>query len=142
MEDQSFWQQNEDVIGAVITLAITFLVAYVVDRFVLARAGRVADRVTEAGVSRAARTRLRVVRRLIFVVIVLIGCFLALNQFTKLDRLATGLLASSAVLGIVLGLAHYRSWPTRSRGSSWPSPSRSGSATRSRSTTRPAASTT
>lgn len=105
MEDQSFWQQNEDVIGAVITLAITFLVAYVVDRFVLARAGRVADRVTEAGVSRAARTRLRVVRRLIFVVIVLIGCFLALNQFTKLDRLATGLLASSAVLGIVLGLA-------------------------------------
>jgi small-conductance mechanosensitive channel len=105
MEDQSFWQQNEDVIGAVITLAVTFLVAYVVDRFVLARAGRVADRVTGAGVSRAPRTRLRVVRRLIFVVIVLIGCFLALNQFTKLDRLATGLLASSAVLGIVLGLA-------------------------------------
>jgi small-conductance mechanosensitive channel len=105
MEDQSFWQQNEDVIGAAITLAITFIVAYVVDRFVLARAGRVADRVTEAGVSRAAKTRLRVVRRLIFVVIVLIGCFLALNQFTRLDRLATGLLASSAVLGIVLGLA-------------------------------------
>jgi len=105
MEDQTFWQEYEDVIGAAITLAITFAVAYVVDRFVLVRAGRVADRVTEAGISRAANTRLRVVRRLTFVVIVLIGCFLALNEFTNLDRLATGLLASSAVLGIVLGLA-------------------------------------
>jgi len=105
MEDQTFWQEYGDVIGAAITLAITFAVAYVVDRFVLARAGRVADRVTEAGISRAANTRLRVVRRLTFVVIVLIGCFLALNEFTRLDRLATGLLASSAVLGIVLGLA-------------------------------------
>jgi small-conductance mechanosensitive channel len=105
MEDQSFWQEYENVIGAAITLAITFLIAYVVDRFVLARAGHVADRVTETGISRAANTRLRVVRRLTFVVIVLIGCFLALNEFTKLDKLATGLLASSAVLGIVLGLA-------------------------------------
>lgn len=105
MEDQTFWQEYEDLIGAAITLAITFVVAYVVDRFVLARAGHVADRVTEAGISRAANTRLRVVRRLTFVVIVLIGCFLALNEFTKLDKLATGLLASSAVLGIVLGLA-------------------------------------
>jgi small-conductance mechanosensitive channel len=103
--EQSFWQEYEDVIGAVITVAITFLIAYVVDRLVLARAGRVADRVSDAGVSRAAKTRLRVVRRLIFVVIVVIGCTLALGEFTKLNRLATGLLASSAVLGIVLGLA-------------------------------------
>jgi small-conductance mechanosensitive channel len=105
MEDQTFWQEYEDVIGAAVTLGITIVIAYIVDRFVLARAGRVADRVSDAGVSRAAKTRLRVVRRLVFVVIVLIGCVLALNQFTNLDRLATGLLASSAVLGIVLGLA-------------------------------------
>ena len=105
MEDQTFWQEYDKVIGAAITLAITFAIAYIVDRFVLAHAGRVADRVSEAGVSRAAKTRLRVVRRLVFVVIVLIGVFLALNEFTKLDKLATGLLASSAVLGIVLGLA-------------------------------------
>ncbi len=105
MEDQSFWKEYGDLIGAAATLAVTITIAYVIDRLVLARAGRVADRVSEAGVSRAAKTRLRVVRRLVFVVIVLIGCTLALNQFTKLDRLATGLLASSAVLGIVLGLA-------------------------------------
>src|SRR5215207_10993506 len=90
MEDQTFFQEYDDVIGAAITLAVTFLVAYVVDRFVLARAGRVADRVSEVGISRAATTRLRVVRRLVFAAIVLIGCFLALSEFTDLDKLATG----------------------------------------------------
>ena len=106
MEDQSFWQQNEDVIGAVITLAVTFLVAYVVDRFVLARGGARRRTASPTPACRARRgPGFASSAASIFVVIVLIGCFLALNQFTKLDRLATGLLASSAVLGIVLGLA-------------------------------------
>ena len=105
MEDQSFWQEYDDVIGAAVTLAITFALAFIVDRFVIGRGARVADRVTEGGVSRATTTRLRVVRRLVFVVIVVIGIAFALGQFTKLNRVATGLLASSAVLGIVLGLA-------------------------------------
>ena len=103
--EETFWQQNEDVIGAAITLAVTFLIAYLVDRFVLAKATGVAGKVGDIGAQRAAYTRLRVVRRLVFVVIVVVGIALALNQFTKLDKLATGLLASSAVLGIVLGLA-------------------------------------
>jgi small-conductance mechanosensitive channel len=105
MEDQTFFQEYDDLIGFVVTLAITFALAYVVDRFVIGRGARVAGRVTEATVSRATQTRFRLVRRLVFVVIVLIGVFIALSEFTKLERLATGLLASSAVLGIVLGLA-------------------------------------
>lgn len=103
--NQSFWEKNDDLIGAIITIAVTFAIAYLVDRIALARAGRIAGQVTDVNVSRATRTRLRVVRRLVFVVIVLIGISLALSQFTKLEKLATGLLASSAVLGIVLGLA-------------------------------------
>lgn len=103
--EESFFQQNEDLLGAIITIAAAFLFAYLVDRIVLARGGRLAGQVTEVSVSRAAATRLRVVRRLVFVTIVVIGIGLALSQFTKLEKLATGLLASSAVLGIVLGLA-------------------------------------
>lgn len=104
--DEGFWQQYGDVIGAAVTLAIAFAIAIVVDRYVIGRAGRVASRMgAERGVSRVAQTRLRVVRRLTFVVIVLIGVFLALGQFTNLGKIATGLLASTAVLGIVLGLA-------------------------------------
>ena len=104
--EEGFWDQYGDVVGAVITLAITFLIAYLVDRFVLARAARAAaTRVADVGAARAAQTRLQVVRRLVFVVIVVLGVALALSEFTELNRIATGLLASSAVLGIVIGLA-------------------------------------
>lgn len=105
MEGQSFFEEYDDVIGAAVTLAVTFALALVVDRFVIGRGARVAGTLTDAGVSRATETRLRLVRRLVFVVIVVIGVSIALNEFTNLNRLATGLLASSAVLGIVLGLA-------------------------------------
>ena len=37
--------------------------------------------------------------------ILVIGAALALSQFAKLEKLATGILASSAVLGLVVGLA-------------------------------------
>ena len=101
--DQSFWDQNGDWISAAITMAITITIAIVVDRYVLAHAGRYASRV--ADVSRAANTRLRLVRRLIFVVILVIGGSIALNYVAKLDKLATGLLASSAVIALIAGLA-------------------------------------
>jgi small-conductance mechanosensitive channel len=103
--EQSFWEQNGDVITAAITVVVAIVVAFLVDRFVLARARHVADRFGEAGVSRAAQTRLQLVRRLIFLTIILIGVALALSQFAKLEKLATGILASSAVLGLVVGFA-------------------------------------
>ncbi len=103
--DETFWQAHGDLISAVITMAVAFVVAFAVDRFVISRAGRVAGRVTEVRVSRAAQTRLRLVRRLVFVLILLIGAALALSNFAKIQRLATGILASSAVLGLVIGFA-------------------------------------
>ena len=45
------------------------------------------------------------VRRLVFVVIIVVGLGIALSQFDKLNKLANGVLASSAVLGLVLGFA-------------------------------------
>jgi small-conductance mechanosensitive channel len=61
--------------------------------------------VGEGPLSRAAETRLRLVRRLLFVVILVIGAALALSRFAQFERLATGILASSAVLGLVVGFA-------------------------------------
>jgi small-conductance mechanosensitive channel len=103
--DQSFWHEHGDEISAAITLVVTFIVAFLVDRFVIARGTRVAERMADGGVSRAAHTRLRLVRRLVFVAILLIGVALALSQFPQIKRLATGILASSAVLGLVIGFA-------------------------------------
>jgi small-conductance mechanosensitive channel len=103
--DKTFWQDHGDEISAAITLAVTIVIALLVDRLVIGRAAHVAEQMTDGGVSRAAHTRLRLVRRLVFVAILVIGVAVALSQFSEIRRLATAILASSAVLGLVIGLA-------------------------------------
>ncbi len=106
--EETFWDANGEWVSALITLVVAFVVAFAVDRFVIGRAGAVASRVGAGevtAVSRATKTRLRLIRRLVFVTILVIGFALALSQFGKLNKLATGILASSAVVGLVLGLA-------------------------------------
>ena len=101
----SFWDRHKDLVSAVVTMAIATAIAFAVDRMAIARAGHVAAKVGEGPLSRAAETRLRLIRRLVFVVILVIGAALALSRFTQFERLATGILASSAVLGLVVGFA-------------------------------------
>ena len=91
---------NGDVVTAIVTVVVAIAIAEIVDR-TLARRG---TKLTE-GLSPVANTRLRLVRRLIFAAIVLIGVMLALSQFEDIKRIGTGLLASSAVLGLVVGFA-------------------------------------
>jgi len=56
-------------------------------------------------VSRSTKTRLRFLRRLILLVVFLVLLAIALSQFTELKRLATGILASTAVLAAIVGFA-------------------------------------
>lgn len=56
-------------------------------------------------VSRSTRTRLRFLRRLLVLIVFLVLIALALAQFTELKRLATGILASTAVLAAIVGFA-------------------------------------
>lgn len=56
-------------------------------------------------VSRSTKTRLRFLRRLILLVVFLVVLAIALSQFTELKRLATGILASTAVLAAIIGFA-------------------------------------
>ncbi len=56
-------------------------------------------------VSRSTKTRLRFLRRLLILVVFLVLVALALAQFTELKRLATGILASTAVLAAIVGFA-------------------------------------
>jgi small conductance mechanosensitive channel len=56
-------------------------------------------------VSRSTKTRLRLLRRLLLLGVFLVLSMLALSQFTDLHRLATGVLASTAVLGLIIGFA-------------------------------------
>ena len=56
-------------------------------------------------VSRSTKTRLRFLRRLAIMVVFLVLAAIALSQFTELQRLATGILASTAVLAAIIGFA-------------------------------------
>jgi small conductance mechanosensitive channel len=101
----SFWDSHKDLVSAVVTMGTATVIAFAVDRMAIARAGHVAAKVGEGPLSRAAETRLRLIRRLVFAVILVIGAALALSRFTQFERLATGILASSAVFGLVVGFA-------------------------------------
>jgi small-conductance mechanosensitive channel len=88
-----------DVVTAIVTVVVAIAIAEIVDRTLVRRATKL------EGLSPVANTRLRLVRRLIFAAIVLLGLALALSQFEEVKRIGTGLLASSAVLGLVVGFA-------------------------------------
>jgi small-conductance mechanosensitive channel len=96
---------SDDWIGAGVAIAVAFLVAHFVDRAIARRGATVGELVTRGELSPAAQTRLRLIRRLVFVVIVLIGVFIAALEIPEASKIATGLLASSAVLGLVIGFA-------------------------------------
>jgi len=103
--EPTFWESHGDEVSAAITLIVAVVVAFGVDRFIIGRALSVAESKETAEFSRAARTRLRLIRRLVFLAIILIGAALALSQFASIKRFATGVLASTAVLGLVIGFA-------------------------------------
>ena len=56
-------------------------------------------------VSRSTKTRLRFLRRLALLVVFLVVGAIAIAQFTELERLAAGILASTAVLAAIIGFA-------------------------------------
>jgi small-conductance mechanosensitive channel len=56
-------------------------------------------------VSRSTKTRLRFLRRLAILVVFIVLAAIAIAQFTELKRLATGILASTAVLAAIIGFA-------------------------------------
>jgi small-conductance mechanosensitive channel len=100
----SFWSQHRDVVTAIFTVVMAIGLAQLVDRAVAQRASRLTSMVG-GELSPVTSTRLRLVRRLTSVTILVIGLALALAQFAAVKRLATGVLASSAVLGLVVGFA-------------------------------------
>lgn len=103
--DSSFWNSHGDEISAAITVGVSILLAIGVDRFLLGRAERATQDMETAVFSREARTRLRLIRRLVFLTIILVGVALALSQFTSIRRLATGVLAAEVVLAVIIGFA-------------------------------------
>jgi small-conductance mechanosensitive channel len=97
--------ETRDWIAAGAYIVIAFVAAELVDRALSRRGKRLGMAVAGGELSPVATTRLQLVRRLIFAVIIVIGLALAASQFPSVRQLATGILASSAVLGLVVGFA-------------------------------------
>jgi small-conductance mechanosensitive channel len=96
---------SQDWVAAGVTIAVALVIAHVVDRTIARRGGRVRELVGAGDISPATATRLRVIRRLVYALIVLIGVAIAASRFDELSSVARGILASSAVLGLVVGFA-------------------------------------
>ena len=96
---------SDDWIDAGIAILVAVVIAQVVDRLIAKRGARVSEFVTRGELSPATQTRLRVVRRLVSAGILLIGAAVAASNFDELSSVARGVLASSAVLGLVVGFA-------------------------------------
>jgi small-conductance mechanosensitive channel len=100
-----FFTDHGDEVRALATIVIAVVVAQLVDRALARRGKRLGSAVGMKELSPVAITRLRLIRRLVFATIIVIGVGLALLSFPRIQRVATGLLASSAVLGLVVGFA-------------------------------------
>ena len=82
--DRTFWETNGDWISAGITMLVAVAIAVAIDRFAFGRAEKAASLKDTGELSREARTRLRLIRRLIFVAIIVVGLALALSQFASI----------------------------------------------------------
>ncbi len=91
--------------AAAVTVIATLVAAWCVDIVFRHAEKRLAMRSGVASLDAAGATRLRVVRRLVFAVIIATGLFLALLQFDSFDRLASAALASGALISAVVGFA-------------------------------------
>jgi small-conductance mechanosensitive channel len=96
---------TSDWVRAGAILVVAFVIAEVVDRALSHRSRTLAKAVGGGELSPVAITRLRLVRRLIFALIIVIGLAFAAAEIPGVSRAATTLLASSAVLGLVVGFA-------------------------------------
>lgn len=89
-----FWQRALIALGMILLASVA---AKLVDR-----------RISRRGLAPGAATRYRVLRRMIFAAIVFLGVMSALLVIPQVRAVAGGVLASSAVLGLVIGFASQR----------------------------------
>lgn len=105
----SFWSEHDHLLTAIASVVIALGLAGLVNRAVTRR-----GRALTAGARRLPGggaltpqfdTRLRFMRNVATATIILVGVMVALSQFDALDRIATTVLASSAITVAVIGFA-------------------------------------
>jgi small-conductance mechanosensitive channel len=93
------------IINAAIAMAIAFGVVALLRRAFARRGRKLAEAVLRGELTPEVDTRLRLVQRLIYAVVLLIGVATALAQFPDADKAARTILTSSAIAAAVIGFA-------------------------------------
>jgi len=96
---------TDDYITAGVILVAGFVLVAIVHRALRGRTRRLAEALGGPELSSVFDTRLRFLRRVIEAAIIIVALALAIGQFTSLDRLASTVLASSAIAAAVVGFA-------------------------------------
>jgi small conductance mechanosensitive channel len=96
---------TDDYVTAGVILVAGFLLVALVHRALRGRTRRLAEALGGPELSSVFDTRLRFLRRVIEAAIIIVALALAIGQFTSLDRLASTVLASSAIAAAVVGFA-------------------------------------
>jgi small-conductance mechanosensitive channel len=102
---ESFFQSHENELIALLSLALAAGLILIFDRTIKRRGKKMRSVLAPEGLDPVLDTRLRFVRRLVEATIAVIGVAVAISQFAALDRLATSILASSALAAAVIGFA-------------------------------------
>src|SRR5215217_9699995 len=99
------WWQGHPAIRAAVIFAVFLVLAFLFDRWMAARGRKLAGRVLRGQITQETDTRLRFVRRLIWLVLLVVGALIALSQFDGLGRVAGSFLASGALVAAIVGFA-------------------------------------
>jgi small-conductance mechanosensitive channel len=99
------WWADHDWVRAVVIFAAFMVTAFVFDRWFAARGRRVAGRVLRGNLSQETDTRLRFVRRFVWLALIVFGTLAALSQFAGLGRIAGSLVASGVLVAAIVGFA-------------------------------------
>ncbi len=102
---ETFLDRYGNAITAAVTLIVALGLALAVHRAMRGRGRRLVEALGGEELSPVVDTRLRFLRRAVEAVIVVVGVALAIAQVTELDRLASTVLASSAIAAAVIGFA-------------------------------------
>jgi small-conductance mechanosensitive channel len=99
------WWADHPAFRAAVIFAAFLLLAFLFDRWIASRARKIAGRVLRGGITQQADTRLRFVRRIVWLLLVLFGLLGALSQFEGLGKVAGSFLASGALAAAIVGFA-------------------------------------
>jgi small-conductance mechanosensitive channel len=98
-------EQAEQWVGAGVAVAVAILVVTALRWFFNRRGRRLAQAVMRGELTPEADTRLRLVQRLVYAVVLVVGFAIALSKFEAVRDVGRALLASGAIAAAVIGFA-------------------------------------